>query len=43
MKTLYDALIAKVAKKAKVERLITLNTGHFKRVWPEDKKVIIAP
>ena len=39
----YDALIAKVAKKTKVERLLTLNTNHFKRVWPEGEKVIIAP
>ncbi len=39
----YDALIAKVAKKTKVERLLTLNVDHFRRVWPEGKKVIIAP
>ena len=39
----YDALIARVAKKTKVERLLTLNTNHFKRVWPEGEKVIIAP
>lgn len=39
----YDALIAKVAKKTKVERLLTLNVDHFRRVWPEGKKIIIAP
>jgi predicted nucleic acid-binding protein len=39
----YDALIAKVAEKSKVERLITLNTDHFRRIWPGDKKVIVAP
>ncbi len=39
----YDALIAKVAKKTKVERLLTLNTDHFKRIWTEGGKVIISP
>ena len=41
--TVYDALIAKVAQKSKVERLITLNIEHFKRVWPEGKKIICLP
>jgi len=41
--TVYDALIAKVAQKSKVERLITLNTEHFRRVWPEGKKIICLP
>ncbi|CAB1058298.1 hypothetical protein D1BOALGB6SA_3054 [Olavius sp. associated proteobacterium Delta 1] len=41
--TVYDALIAKVAKKAKVERLITLNIDHFKRVWQDGQNKIIAP
>ena len=40
---IYDALIAKVAQKSKVERLITLNIEHFKRVWPEGKKIICLP
>jgi predicted nucleic acid-binding protein len=39
----YDALIAKVARKSKVERLLTLNIDHFRRAWPEGKKVIITP
>ena len=39
----YDALIAKVAQKAKVERLLTLNIDHFKRVWPEGENRIVAP
>jgi len=39
----YDALIAKVAQKSSVERLITLNTEHFRRVWPEGKKIIFLP
>lgn len=39
----YDALIVKVAQKSKVERLLTINIDHFKRVWPEGKKVIIEP
>ena len=41
--TIYDALIAKVAQKAKVDRLFTLNIDHFKRVWQEGEKKIIAP
>jgi len=39
----YDALIAKVAQKSKVERLLTININYFKRVWPEGKKAIIEP
>ena len=39
----YDALIAKVAEKSKVERLMTLNPGHFKQVWPEGDKIIVSP
>jgi predicted nucleic acid-binding protein len=39
----YDALIAKVAEKSKVEQLLTLNPDHFKRVWPEGEKIIVAP
>jgi predicted nucleic acid-binding protein len=40
--TIYDALIAKVAQKAKVERLLTLNINHFRRGQDEENK-IIAP
>ena len=39
----YDALIAKVAEKSKVDRLLTLNPDHFKRVWPEGEKIIVSP
>ena len=39
----YDALIAKVAEKSKVEQLLTLNPDHFKRVWPEGGKIIVSP
>jgi hypothetical protein len=39
----YDALIAKVAQKCKVERLLTLNSNHFRRVWPGGEKVIVTP
>ncbi len=41
--TIYDSLIAKVAQKAKVERLLTLNIDHFRRVWQEGENKIIAP
>ena len=40
---IYDALIAKVAQKAKVERLLTLNIEHFRRVWPGAEKILYAP
>ena len=39
----YDALIAKVAKKAKVDKLLTLNIEHFNRVWPDGQERIILP
>jgi predicted nucleic acid-binding protein len=39
----YDALIAKVAEKSKVEQLLTLDSDHFKRVWPEGEKIIVSP
>ena len=39
----YDALIAKVAAKAKVNRLLTLNVKHFKLVWPEGEEIITLP
>jgi predicted nucleic acid-binding protein len=39
----YDALIAKAAKKAKVERLLTFNSDHFNRVWPSGEGVITTP
>jgi predicted nucleic acid-binding protein len=41
--TIYDALIARVAQKANVERLLTINVDHFRRVWPEGGDKIIAP
>ena len=37
---IYDALIAKVAQKSKVERILTLNLQHFKRVWQGDENVL---
>jgi predicted nucleic acid-binding protein len=40
---LYDALIAKVAQKSKVDRLLTLNIDHFKRAWPDGGKIISLP
>ena len=39
----YDALIAKVAQKSKVEKLLTLNVDHFTRVWPGGEKIIVLP
>lgn len=39
----HDALIARVAQKAQIERLVTINVEDFKRVWPEGEEVIVAP
>ena len=39
----YDALIAKVAQKLKIERMLTLNLEHFTRVWPNGEKIISLP
>ncbi len=40
---IYDALIAKVAQKSKIDRLLTFNGDHFKRVWPDGEAVIFTP
>ncbi len=40
---IYDALIAMVAKKSKVERLLTLNINHFSHAWPGGEKIISLP
>lgn len=39
----YDALIARVAVKAKVDQLLTLNPKHFHRVWPGGAERIKIP
>jgi predicted nucleic acid-binding protein len=39
----YDAVIAKVAEAAKVDLLVTLNVGHFQRVWPTEAARIVSP
>ena len=40
---IYDALIARAAEKAEVDKLFTLNPAHFKRVWPEGADIITEP
>jgi predicted nucleic acid-binding protein len=39
----YDALIARAARKAGADRLLALNPGDFQRVWPEGTDVIASP
>jgi predicted nucleic acid-binding protein len=39
----YDAVIAKAAELAQVDRLVTLNEAHFQRVWPSGASRIISP
>lgn len=41
--TVYDALIATVARRLSVDRLLTLNADDFRRVWPEGKHLITTP
>lgn len=41
--TVYDALIATVAQRLSVDKLLTLNADDFRRVWPEGKQAIITP
>lgn len=40
---IYDALIARVAEKSKVDRLLTLNISHFRKIWPGDPAVLREP
>ncbi len=40
---IYDAIIVKVAKKSKVERLLTFNSDDFMRVWPDGESYIYIP
>jgi predicted nucleic acid-binding protein len=39
----YDAVIAKVADLANVDHLLTLNIGHFQRVWPNGASRVVSP
>ncbi len=41
--SVYDALIARAAQKAKVDKLLTFNIDRFLRVWPEGKRIIRRP
>jgi len=41
--TIYDALIATVARRLSADKLLTLNTDDFRRVWPEGNQVISTP
>ena len=39
----YDAMIARVAQKEKVKKLVTLNVEDFRRIWPEGAEIVVAP
>jgi predicted nucleic acid-binding protein len=39
----YEALGARAARKAGVDRLITFNVADFRRVWPDAGAIIQAP
>ena len=40
---IHDAVIARAARKARVDTLLTLNVADFRRAWPEGHAVISAP
>jgi predicted nucleic acid-binding protein len=40
---IYDALGARAARKAEVDRLITFNVADFRRVWPDAGGIVQAP
>lgn len=40
---IYDALIARAARKSNIDRLLTFNANDFIRVWPEGEGVIFTP
>ena len=40
---IYDGLIAHASRKASADRLLTFNTAHFNRVWPEGREIITSP
>ena len=40
---IYDALIARAAEEAGVDRLITLNEADFRRAWPDGRERIAGP
>jgi len=40
---IYDALIAKTALKAKVDRLVTFNKKDFEKIWTGDKNILYVP
>ncbi|MCP4674752.1 MAG: type II toxin-antitoxin system VapC family toxin, partial [Deltaproteobacteria bacterium] len=39
----YDAVIARAAEQARVDRLVTLNDAHFQRVWPDGAERVVSP
>ena len=39
----YDALIVGAAQKSKVERIITLNRKHFRKVWHGNEEILFEP
>jgi len=40
---IYDQLIVRAAEKADADRLLTMNTKDFIRLWPEFRAHIISP
>lgn len=39
----YDALTVQAARKANVDRLVTLNLADFRRAWPDAGEILQAP
>lgn len=41
--TVYDAVIVEVARRARADAVLTLNSSHFRRIWPGNVNRILSP
>lgn len=41
--TVFDALLVRAARKAAVDRLVTLNPADFRRIWPDSDGILTVP
>ncbi|MHB8901573.1 MAG: PIN domain-containing protein [Thermoguttaceae bacterium] len=39
----YDGLIARAAEQSQVDKLVTLNDTHFRRIWPTGADRVVSP
>ena len=41
--SIYDALVARIAERLKVDKLLTFNLRDFRRVWPDGHQIVQEP